>query len=115
MNEPASVLIAVFGYLHCVPVNFLTVKVSRFCDCVDFPMKHARRDKAFHRKTASPTVFPYGLHKQGLKPHTGFEVRFAFLKANWLFVWVPGYFVAITLYSAIYCEFCAAILVRAEN
>ena len=37
----------------------------------------------------------------------------ALQKANRLFVWALGYFVAVTLYSAIYCEFCAAILVRA--
>ena len=54
MNEPASILIAVFCCLHCVPVNFLTVKVSRFCDCVDFPVKVSRRDKTVHGESTCP-------------------------------------------------------------
>lgn len=40
--------------LHCVSVDFLTVDVDRFCDCVDFPVKVSRRDKTVHGESTCP-------------------------------------------------------------
>ncbi len=54
MDEPASILKAVFCRLHCVAVNLLPVDVACLCDCVDFPVKVSRRDKTAQRKTTLP-------------------------------------------------------------
>ena len=75
-------------------------------------MKRARRDKAFHRKTARPTVFPCRLHQEYLKLHTVCAVRPALQKTNRLFAW--GY-LGIWIFCSCYSLLCHLLRVLRSN